>query len=281
MVDTAFSDRRGPTVSAVDTVAAALYRDGVVEHQQALGRVWAAELAADIDAACAAAPYACAHGGGGGARRGYAEIHPEALRGFVALVDHPWVRAVSAAVLGPDYRIMAVGLDHRSSGSADQSWHRDCPSPRATRRERRLTSLAFDVACMDSAPHTGAFEVAVGTQWESGADFEHEMFPARSEYARYARLAVPQCPRAGDISARSPLAIHRTTQNHSDRRARPALVLSMGAPGVGNDGRHAMAVTRAFWLGLPPHVRQHMACPIVGALVPPAHGMAGAPGPVA
>jgi hypothetical protein len=39
------------------------------------------------------------------------EIHPQALRGFVELVEHPWFRAVSEAVLRPDYLIVEVGFD--------------------------------------------------------------------------------------------------------------------------------------------------------------------------
>ena len=52
---------------------------------------------------------------GRGPHRYYVEIHPEQLRGFVELVSHPWVDAVSRAVLGPDYRVVEVGFDHVTS----------------------------------------------------------------------------------------------------------------------------------------------------------------------
>ena len=155
---------------------------------------------------------------------------PQALRGFVDLVDHPWVRAVSEAVLGPDYQIVEVGFDIPFAGAVNQPWHRDFPSPPATRRERRLTSLAFNVTCVDTEADMGPFEVAPGTQWEPGTDFEHGMFPPRSEYARYEQRAVRKFPQMGDISARSALTIHRGTKNHTNK-ARPVLVLGMGRAG--------------------------------------------------
>ncbi|HET7313063.1 phytanoyl-CoA dioxygenase family protein [Salinisphaera sp.] len=245
----------------------ALYGDGIVGHKQAFERAWVRRLAEDVDAAFAEARGREGGAVGRGPHRWYVEIHPEALRGFVDLVDHPWVRAISDAVLGPDYRVVEVGFDIPFAGAVNQPWHRDFPSPPATRSEGRLTSLAFNVTCVDTEADMGPFEVAPGTQWEAGTGFEHEMFPPRSEYPRYEKLAERKFPRMGDISARSALTIHRGTKNHSDK-ARPVLVLGMDAPGAGNAEHHDMAVTRGFWAGLPPRVRRHMGCPIVDALTP-------------
>ena len=77
----------------------------------------------------------------------------------------------------------------------------------------------------------GPFEIAPGTQWERGDDFDHEQFPPRSEFARYESLAVRKYPRVGDISARSALTIHRGTPNTS-ALSRPVLVLGVDAPGL-------------------------------------------------
>lgn len=267
MVYKALAAESEPRLPEIGDTVAALYRDGIVGHKQAFAREWVGMLAEDVDAAFAEARSREGGAVGRGPHRWYVEIHPQALRGFVDLVEHPWVRAVSEAVLGPDYQIVEVGFDIPFAGAVNQPWHRDFPSPPATRRERRLTSLAFNVTCVDTEADMGPFEVAPGTQWEAGTAFDHEMFPSRSEYPRYEKLAVRKFPQMGDISARSALTLHRGTQNHSSK-ARPVLVLGMDAPGAGNAEHHDMAVTRDYWADLPPSVRRHLACPIVDALTP-------------
>ncbi|WP_037335775.1 phytanoyl-CoA dioxygenase family protein [Salinisphaera hydrothermalis] len=267
MADTGMGGLEEAKLPDVSDAVDALYRDGIAGKKQAFGRDWVTRLAEDVDAAFVEARSRDGGAVGRGPQRWYVEIHPQALRGFVDLVDHPWVRAVSEAVLGPNYQIVEIGFDVPLAGAVNQPWHRDFPSPLATRRERRLTSLAFNVTCVDTDADMGPFEVAPGTQWEPGTDFEHEMFPPRSEYPRYEKLAVRKFPQMGDISARSALTIHRGTTNHS-RKARPVLVLGMDAPGAGNAEHHDMAVTRDYWAELPPRVRQHLSCPIVDTLEP-------------
>jgi hypothetical protein len=93
------------------------------------------------------------------------------------------------------------------------------------------------------------------------------MFPPRSSYPRYQERAVRKYPRMGDVSIRSALTIHRGTANRSTK-ARPVLVLGVDAPGAGNDDKHDMAVTRAFWESLPESVRAHLHCPVVEELTP-------------
>ncbi|PSK62856.1 hypothetical protein B0E53_05222 [Micromonospora sp. MH33] len=204
---------------------------------------------------------------GRGPERWYVEIHPEQLRGFVDLVTHPWVVSVCRAVLGPDYEIVELGFDIPFPGAVTQPWHRDFPMPEETRLRRRLTSLAFNLTTVDTVEEMGPFEIAPGTQWDDGRDFDHEMFPSKDRYPRYEARAVRKYPRRGDISARSALTIHRGTPNLSDL-ARPVLVLGVDAPGAGNAAHHDMAVTRGYWAGLPDLVRAHLRCPVVDALVP-------------
>src|SRR4051812_43219202 len=71
-----------------------LYGDGIIAHKGALPRRWAEELAEDIDVAFTEALTRENGAVGRGPNRHYVEIHPEQIRGFVELVDHPWVRAV-------------------------------------------------------------------------------------------------------------------------------------------------------------------------------------------
>lgn len=250
----------------IDAVKA-LYTDGVVARKGAFSREWVQALGEDVMAAFAEAR-SRPHGAvGRGPNRWYVEIHPQALRGFVELAGHPWVQAVSEAVLGPDYRIVEVGFDIPFPGAMNQPWHRDFPSPPETRDERRLTSLAFNVTTVDTTEDMGPFEIALGTQFDDSPDFEHGMFPPKSHYPRYEQRAVRKYPQMGDISARSALTIHRGTVNHSDK-LRPVLVLGMDGPEATNAEHHDLAVTKDYWEKLPEEIRRHLDCPIVDQLVP-------------
>ncbi|MEU5716307.1 phytanoyl-CoA dioxygenase family protein [Streptomyces sp. NPDC020403] len=244
-----------------------LYDAGITACRGAFAPHWADRMREDIEAAFAEARGREGGAVGRGPHRYYVEIHPEQLRGFVDLVDHPWVRGVCEAVLGPDYRIVELGFDVPLAGAVNQPWHRDFPMPDATRRARRLTSLAFNVTAVDTREDMGPFEIAPGTQWDDDTRFGHAMFPRREDYPRYAALARRTYPQRGDISARSALTIHRGTANHSPD-SRPVLVLGVDAPGAGNDAQHDMAVTRAYWAALPGRVRAHLACPVVEELTP-------------
>ncbi|CAM5289044.1 phytanoyl-CoA dioxygenase family protein [Streptomyces pseudogriseolus] len=245
----------------------ALYEDGITARKGAFTPEWADRLREDIEAAFDEARSRLGGAVGRGPHRYYVEIHPEQLRGFVDLADHPWVRSVCTAVLGPDYRIVEVGFDVPLEGAVNQPWHRDFPMPEETRAERRLTSLAFNVTAVDTEEDMGPFEIAPGTQWDDSPEFAHGMFPPRSHYPRYEERAVRKYPRRGDISARSALTIHRGTRNHS-ATSRPVLVLGVDGPEATNGERHDTAVTRAYWDSLPERVRRHLDCEVVDELRP-------------
>jgi hypothetical protein len=266
MTDTATT---GTTVTDEDRDAAvhALMTDGIIGRKGAFPREFVQRMREDVDAAFAEARSRENGAVGRGPNRWYVEIHPQALRGFVELVDHPWVRMVSEAVLGPDYQIVEVGFDTPFPGAKVQPWHREFPSPPETKDQHRLTSLAFNLTTVDTTDEMGPFEIAPGTQWERGDDFDHEQFPPKSEYARYEALAERKYPQVGDISARSALTIHRGTPNQS-QVSRPVLVLGVDAPGAGNDAHHDLAVTKGFWERLPQRVRDHLRCPVVDELAP-------------
>ena len=97
-----------------------------------------AQLREDVDAAFEEARGREGGAVGRGPQRWYVEVHPQAFRGFVDLVDHPWVRGVCEAALGPDHEVVELGFDAPFPGAKQQPWHRDFPSPRETREERRL-----------------------------------------------------------------------------------------------------------------------------------------------
>lgn len=251
------------TTAAVD----ALYGDGITACKGAFSREWAAQIGQDIDVAFEEAVSRPNGAVGRGPNRHYVEIHPEQLRGFVELVEHPWVRSVCEAVLGPQYQIIELGFDVPRAGAMNQPWHRDFPMPEETRVGKRLTSLAFNATAVDTEQDMGPFEIAPGTQWDWSEEFEHGMFPPKSMYSRYEERAVRKYPKMGDISARSALTIHRGTKNLS-QKARPVLVLGVDAPGAGNAEHHDLAVTQKYWEQLPQRVRDHLVCPVVDVLTP-------------
>lgn len=248
-------------------LVAGLYTEGIIACRGAFTREWAAAMHEDI---MAAFDEAIAREGGAvgrGPKRYYVEIHPEHLRGFVDLATHPWVTAVSEAVLGPDYEIVEVGFDIPFAGAQNQPWHRDFPAPRETYEEHRLTSLAFNLTAVDTTAEMGPFHIATGTQFESGLDFEHGMFPAETEWPRYELAGQLKLPQMGDISARSALTIHRGTANRS-QESRPVLVLGVDAPGAGHAELHDMMVTRDFYGTLPDELRRHLHARVVDELIP-------------
>ncbi|HEX9997750.1 MAG TPA: phytanoyl-CoA dioxygenase family protein [Abditibacterium sp.] len=252
-------------------IMAGLYGDGIIGLKAAFERDWIENMRAEIDELFQEALARPGGAVGRGPKRYYVEIHPERISGFTTLASHPWVVAVSEAVLGPDYKIVEIGFDVPGPGALNQPWHRDFPAPEETLQGRRLNSLAFNLTLVDVSADMGPFEVAPGTQWDYSPEFEHGMFPPKSFYPRYEALAQQKMPQMGDISVRSALTIHRGTANHSDK-SRPVLVLGIDAPGARNDERHDLQVTREFYENLPSIVRDHLICRVVNQLEPIVQG---------
>lgn len=244
-----------------------LSRDGIIARRAAFDVAWVDRLHGDVLAAFEEARQRDGGAIGRGPQRWYVEVHPEQLSGFVDLVTHPWVTGICHGVLGPEYRVVEIGFDIPLPGAADQPWHRDFPSPEQTYGHHRLTSLAFNISTVDTTPDMGPFQIAPGTQYEAGLDWEHQMFPPRTEWPRYQAASQLRMPQRGDISARSALALHRGTANRS-QCARPAVVLGVDAPGAGHGDLHDMTVTQPFWEALPDPVRRHLDARVVTTLQP-------------
>jgi hypothetical protein len=244
-----------------------LYRDGIIGLQGALSRGWAEQMREDMMTAFWSAIQRPGGAVNRGPRRWYVEIHPEDLCGFVDLVTHPWVVAMSEAVLGPDYEIVEIGFDIPFQGAQYQPWHRDFPSPRETYEDRRITSLAFNLTGVDVIPDMGPFEIALGTQWDDGRQWKHEMFPPEETWSRFQARGALKYPRMGDISCRSALTIHRGTA-HGSPIARPVLVLGVDARGAGHSALHDLTVTHGYHDALPRSVRDHLVCRVVDELTP-------------
>ncbi|MGZ3183074.1 MAG: phytanoyl-CoA dioxygenase family protein [Telluria sp.] len=249
----------------VATIMGGIYGDGFIACKGAFERDWVKQLGSDI---AVLFDEARALPGGAlprGPNRYYVEIHPERLRGFVDIATHPWVAAVCAAVLGPDYRIVEVGFDVPGPGALHQPWHRDFFAPPETVLGRRLNSLAFNITTVDVTEDMGPFEIAPGTQWDTWDG--DPMFPPKELDARYAARAQRKLAQMGDISARSALTVHRGTANRSDK-SRPVFVLGVDAPDARNADKHDLQVTRPYYEALPEQVRKHLTCRIVDKLEP-------------
>ena len=244
-----------------------LYGPGIIARRGAFERDWVARLREDVDTLFDEARRIPGGAVPRGPNRHYVEIHPERLRGFVDLMTHPWITTVARAVLGPGWRVVEVGFDVPGPGAMDQPWHRDFPMPEATRVGRRLDSLAFNLTTVDVTEDMGPFEIAPGTQWETGEDFAAGMFPPEANGPRYAARAERKLARMGDVSARSALTIHRGTANRS-QRSRPVLVLGVDAPDARNGERHDLQLTRRYAATLPAGVLDHLACRLVDELEP-------------
>jgi hypothetical protein len=246
-------------------ILGALYGPGFLGLKNAFSRKWVEELGEDINVLYQDALKRPGGTVGRGPKRHYVEIYPEEIRGFVELVTHPWVKAVCEAVLGPEYKIVEIGFDVPNPGAENQPWHRDFPSPEDTIKGRRINSLAFNLTTVDVEPEMGPFEIAPGTQWDDGSEFEYEMFPPKELYSRYEERAERKMPKMGDISVRSALTIHRGTTNYSSK-SRPILVLGVDAPGANNHERHDLQVTKKFYNTLPEDLKSHLMCRIVDEL---------------
>ena len=254
-------------VPDVSADVATLNDDGIVARKGAFSREWAEQLRQDMLAAFWEAIQRPGGAVGRGPRRWYVEVHPEAISGFAELVTHPWLVAMSEAVLGPDYEIVELGFDTPFEGARNQPWHRDFASPPDTYEGRRITSLAFNLTGVDVTQDMGPFEIAVGTHWDDGRDWKHEMFPPKDSWPKFAERGTRKYPQMGDLSCRSALAIHRGTA-HPSPIARPVLVVGVDAPGAGHSSLHDMMVTPAFQASLPESVRRHLVCQVVDELVP-------------
>src|SRR5947209_1232433 len=163
-----------------------LYRDGITARKQAFSPEFVERMREDMMTAFWEAIQRPGGAVGRGPRRWYVEVHPQAIRGFVELVTHPWVVGMCAAVLGPEHQLVEIGFDTPFQGAMNQPWHRDFPSPPETYERHRITSLAFNLTGVDVTPEMGPFEIAPGTQWVDGRQWNNEMFPPPEIWPQFA-----------------------------------------------------------------------------------------------
>jgi hypothetical protein len=255
----------------VAEIMGGIYGAGILGCRGAFEREWVEALAEDVRVAYEDALSREGGAVGRGPKRHYVEIRPEDVRGFVELTTHPWVTAVCEAVLGQDYVFVEIGFDVPNPGAMKQPWHRDFAAPPETVGGRRISSLAFNVTTVDVTPEMGPFEIAPGTQWDDGSEFDHGMFPPKSFFPRYDERAERKLPQIGDIAVRTALTIHRGTANRSET-ARPVLVLGVEAADATKAIPHDLQLTRAYYDSLPESLRRHLSGRLVDRLEPVVQG---------
>jgi hypothetical protein len=255
----------------VAEIMGGIYGAGILGCRGAFEREWVEALAEDVRVAYEDALSREGGAVGRGPKRHYVEIRPEDVRGFVELTTHPWVTAVCEAVLGQGYVFVEIGFDVPNPGAMKQPWHRDFAAPPETVGGRRISSLAFNVTTVDVTPEMGPFEIAPGTQWDDGSEFDHGMFPPKSFFPRYDERAERKLPQIGDIAVRTALTIHRGTANRSET-ARPVLVLGVEAADATKAIPHDLQVTRTYFDSLPESLRRHLSCRLVDRREPVVQG---------
>ena len=256
-----------PSAVATAEEVQTLEREGIVGRPGVFARDWVEQLHDEVLTAFWKAIQRPGGAVNRGRRRWYVELHPEQLSGFVDLVTNPWITSLSERVLGRDYRIVEVGFDVPFQGAKDQPWHRDFAAPESAWRDHRITSLAFNLTCVDVTPDMGPFEIAPGTQWDDGRAWKHEMFPPQEAWGRFIERATRKFPKVGDVSARTALTMHRGTA-HGSPIARPVLILGVVAGEVANPEEHDLAITRGFAASLPAGVRERLLAREVEELEP-------------
>lgn len=210
-----------------DTLVDAIHRDGITVVRGAFTREWAARLDDDLAREFSVALRTPGGVAARGWNRFYFEPWAERVAGFVDVVRHPVVQAVSERMLGPDWRVVELGCDIPLPGAENQPWHRDFPMPAAS-REGRLTSLAVNASAVDVVD--GPFQGVLGTQFDPGDDFEGGMFPPEERAPEYDARFQPFFARMGNLSLRSGLMLHRGSTMGTASRMRQVLIVGIVSP---------------------------------------------------
>ncbi len=264
---------KSPAQASIASLVDSIYKDGLVGLPDLLPTEWADQLDADLKNEFMAA---LSHAGGTAPRgwnRFYFEPYPERLRGFLDLVTHPTITALSLQMFGDEYKVVELGCDVPLPGAINQPWHRDFPMPRETREEGRLTSIAINASSVDVTPDMGPFQFVPGTHFEMGDDFDGGMFPDESKSAEYEARMESRLARRGSVSVRSGLALHRGSRSSNRSRMRPVAIFGIVSPDdravknrISNpedDGVPRLKVSQRFIDSVAEETRRHLSYEVV------------------
>ncbi|WP_127125285.1 phytanoyl-CoA dioxygenase family protein [Georgenia sp. SYP-B2076] len=248
-----------------------LHTEGLIVVQGAFSRQWAAQFDDDLAGEFMDALRAPRGVAPRGWNRFYFEPYAEKVRGFLDLVTHPVLTALSEEMFGPDWQVVELGCDIPLPGAINQPWHRDFPIPDVTRRERRLTSIAVNVPVMDVVD--GPFQAVLGTQFYDSEDLEGGMFPPDAQAAVLEARMQSFYAKMGDFSVRTGLILHRGSAMGIDSRMRQVAILGITAQEDGAVVRRRqdpadprpprIRVSQGFYDSLDPELRAHLSHEVV------------------
>jgi hypothetical protein len=119
----------------------------------------------------------------------------------------------------------------------------------------------------------GPFQIAPGTHFDPGDDFDGGMFPPESRYPEYFGLMQSKLGRRGGVSIRSGLCIHRGSRSNTRGRLRPVAIVGIVSQECGAvterrdhpEDPHVprLRVSQAFVDGLPEEIVRHLSYEVV------------------
>lgn len=191
----------------------------------------------------------------------------------LALIRNAWFRGVSEAILGPEYRIVDLGIDVPGPGARNQPLHRDHKIPERffglAPERHELIWLTFNVPLEPWTLQNAPLMYVPGTQfvmWD-----ENTLRPPAADTERYKARAKPLLLEEGDLVARTALMLHYGSAMRGPS-FRPTLSIGVGLPGGDPDEppnlRHVARFTRRAWNRLDPRDRLHFRAELYDKLEP-------------
>jgi ectoine hydroxylase-related dioxygenase (phytanoyl-CoA dioxygenase family) len=176
-----------------------------------------------------------------------------------AIFANPVILAVLNRVFGQDYRLVQLGADVPLRGSTYQEIHRDFCPLFSDQFVTPLYALAVNFPLVEVTDENGPFQMALGTH----------VLPKEVGLAKIATGEIPLTSfymQPGDVTIRSPLALHRGSPNLTDQ-PRPMMV--MGYVRNWLQTNHLdLLVPRAYYNSLTEATQQLLRCQVVEEVAP-------------
>ncbi len=248
-----------PKTADLDRLAAELTRDGICVIRNLLDPALVAVWARDFDALFRARQQ---RPGGLAPReqaRYYLTLPWKPPFADPRLFANPAVLGILDRVFAQEYVLVQLGADVPLQGSDYQEIHRDFRPLFTEQVVTPLYAVAVNVPLVPVSEENGPLQMARGTH----------VLPRAEGLAKVASGEIPMesfLMQPGDVSIRSPLALHRGSPNRTPE-PRPMVVMGYVMHWL-HTPKVELIVSRAAYESLPEPVRQLLRCQVVEA--PPA-----------
>jgi ectoine hydroxylase-related dioxygenase (phytanoyl-CoA dioxygenase family) len=241
----------------VDALATELERDGICTIPGLIPRdkiarwrdAYDALVAARVDAPGGLAPR--------GAGRHYVTLPWTEPFADPEVFANPTVLGVLNRVFAQEYVLVQLGADTAGPGSEYQEIHRDYRPLFDDTVVTPLYALAVNFPLVEVTPENGPFEMARGTHVLPRDEGIGKIEAGELPLEQF--LAQP-----GDVTIRTPLALHRGTPNLTDE-PRPVVVLGYAMHWL-HTPKVEVNVPRATYEAWPPEIQQLLRCNVVDEL---------------